>query len=1085
MSQILQPDHTEAQDLQTTNPRPEYPLYSQTDMSGQSRGTQAPFANDPYSNLPAIGIGMTGIVLDMGEGRVVKKAKKYQTGQFKDPGDMEYINKINQQALENEIQVFQRLGSHKGIIPYFQTSEYGIELARAQEDLESYLATHPERKDCMKIDWILSLIETFAYIHSHRVFVDDIALRNILVLDEQLKLADFGQSILLPMDTDMASANDNGLDVWIEILHLGWILYSIASWNIHKYYFFGPENPDCCWPEPDSFPDVDGILFGKIIEKCWRGEYAFKFATSIYSSEEKKTQNRQPKLDACHFHAHHAHSTMQIRSTLWNPSLFLYLLSAQAAWVRKFHCASSQPTDPAEKAFRIDSLHGSFDTVDSPTRFILSILGVHNVSKFTCNDLDLTGIGDSAQLHVLGHPVGSVEYIRSECPLPITDTLTPPEGLLFSNFEIGYSFSHTHRLQTLETEISFPSQNGVELDCAAVKITPDIGKAASAAFTFIPLAVMAIVGLASWYRRVHASESDSLIEHQNPHALRIWAAILDVSDYIRYLQFILLAGSLTMEYPGFYQPVASQVAWSSLLYWSGPIDHGFTYKGVEDGMYVSNGSYGLEYMSQMLGFPQMPDIMFDAFINLFLLLSGLAVVLMALYLGTFGPSQKLPFGLTFRNGGYIIIGLVLSFYSFPLLSFMSYELILIGYLPNYRVVLVGLGMVLILLANYLITRYFDQLQEVEVSSQWTHDQSSVSREIFRAISHYLPHAIPLIQGIIIGGLQDYSLTQILVLGCCEVIFLVHSALQQRLEILTSRNAWCAGTRLLTLCLSTSFTTSLNETGRQWIGYLMLCLHGAVILTYCLLSSWHLWRTSRKGKLFSGRGASPSLSLTDLDPIRLRANDRSTLDSNSLTCPKSSSGSFTDHARPGSSGTSSYRGIEIRIGFNNYSTHRAPLTSTPANIEHGPTDSTEFYRAPRARIDHQYLYTESGDSSTPDNIGAAAEAPSAEPTPELKPTNRMSQNTLDEWLNVPERVDIDYSVRESDQYYGRMNISDTVSESSSTVGLTREVGSEASRKDTVKDWTQRASRRLKPPKKPKEKGFQVVRPKRPPGPPTHP
>ncbi|KAK1144954.1 hypothetical protein N8T08_004669 [Aspergillus melleus] len=780
---------------------------------------------------------------------------------------------------------------------------------------------------------------------------------------------------------------------------------------------------------------------------------------------------------------------MQIRSALWSPCLLLQIYSAQAAWVRKFHCASSQSTDPAEKAFRIDSLHGSFDTVDSPTRFILSILGVHNVSRFGCSDLESAGIGDSARFHVLGHPVGSVEHVTSECPLPITDTLTPPEGLLFSNFEIGYSFRHTHRLQTLETEISFPSQNGVELDCAAVKITPDIGKEASVAFAVISVAVMVLVGLASWYRRVHASGSNSLVEHQSPRGAknRIWAVILDASDYIRYLQFVFLAGSLTMEYPGFYQPVVSQVAWSSLLYWGGPIDHGFTYKGVEDGIYVSNASYGLEYMSQMLGFPQMTDIMFDAFINLFLLAFGLAIVLVALYLGTFGLSQKLPFGLTFRDGGYMAIGLALSFFSLPLLSFMSYELILIGYLPNYRVILVGITMAFIVLANYLITRHFDAVQEVEVSSQSGHsnmeDHSSVLREVTRAFSHYLPHAIPLIQGIMIGGLQDYGLTQLLVLGSCEVIVLVHLACQQRLQILTSRNAWCACVRLLTLCLSTAFTTSLSETGRQWIGYLILCLHGAVILTHFVLSIWQLSRAYRKSKLLPGR-ASQSLPLTDVDPFRLSTNDSSTADTNSLDRQKDSLGSFADYTRPRSSGTSSYRGIEIRTSFNNYPNHRPAPTSIPANTEHDPTEFTEFYRAPRARIGPQSSCTDSGRSSTSDQANESAEF-SGESSFELRAANRVSQNTLDEWLDAPERLNVDYSVRESDQFYGRQKINDTVSESSSTVGLTGNVGNGASGNNTLKDWTRRTATRLKPPKKPKEKGFQVVRPARPPGPPELP
>lgn len=79
----------------------------------------------------------------MGEDRAVKKVKQYQPGDLPDHEDVEYMNNVNQQTLENEIQGFERLGSHKGIIPYFQTSTYGIVLALAQGNLESYLETCP------------------------------------------------------------------------------------------------------------------------------------------------------------------------------------------------------------------------------------------------------------------------------------------------------------------------------------------------------------------------------------------------------------------------------------------------------------------------------------------------------------------------------------------------------------------------------------------------------------------------------------------------------------------------------------------------------------------------------------------------------------------------------------------------------------------------------------------------------------------------------------------------------------------------------------------------------------------------------
>ncbi|PYH28180.1 uncharacterized protein BO87DRAFT_402470 [Aspergillus neoniger CBS 115656] len=259
---------------QDHNPQTRIGKMECTHIPGRSSNTlPSPISHDPYLGLPVIGNGMTGIIHKLGEDRAVKKAKQYQPGCLQNREDVEYMNQINQQTLDNEIQVFQRLGSHKGIISCFQTSQYGIELALAQENLETYLETYPEHDNSLKTSWIWSIINTFAHVHSCKVYVDDIALRNILVLDGQLKLSDFGQSILLPLDIDVTSANENDVNVLIEILHLGWVLYSIAYWRVHKYYFFSPENPDLCWPEPDSFPNADHVLFGAIIKKCWRGEY--------------------------------------------------------------------------------------------------------------------------------------------------------------------------------------------------------------------------------------------------------------------------------------------------------------------------------------------------------------------------------------------------------------------------------------------------------------------------------------------------------------------------------------------------------------------------------------------------------------------------------------------------------------------------------------------------------------------------------------------------------------------------------------------------------------------------------------------
>ncbi|KAJ5384703.1 hypothetical protein N7517_002614 [Penicillium concentricum] len=325
---------------------------------------------------------------------------------------------------------------------------------------------------------------------------------------------------------------------------------------------------------------------------------------------------------------------MQLRSRSWMLVLIftLNILACEAGWISKFQCGSSELRDPRDTPFRIDSLRGKFE---SPTIFSLSILAIHNTTYFTCSNIDLPLRETSFRFHVLGIPVGHMESFHSQCPLPITETLTPPEGTLFSNYEILYSFGNAHQLQTAVAEINFRTQDGAQLDCVVAKITPKIGTAASVILTYLPAVVMALVGVASW--KTHANDAlrwISLIESRATWSILgpMWEIISDIAGYLQYLQFIFLAGSLTLKYPGFYQPIVSQVAWSSLLYWTGPINHGFTYPGVEDGMYVTNGSYGLEFMSQTLGFPQMPDITIDSFVNLSILLFAVVIISLILCL---------------------------------------------------------------------------------------------------------------------------------------------------------------------------------------------------------------------------------------------------------------------------------------------------------------------------------------------------------------------------------------------------------------------------------------------------------------------
>jgi serine/threonine protein kinase len=232
-------------------------------------------ANGSAITHGVIDLGMTGLILKLSETRVLKIPKVL--GQLQPDGAMSkllhYTNDDNLTIFENERTIYDRLGQHDGIIHCFRASDFELELVYAKDgNLEKYIESQKEPSVSTKLRWILSVISTTSYIHSKRILIDEIALRNVLVFDNDLKFTDFGQSILLPMSADPATLNDgNGLNIKIEILHLGWLFYAIAAWKNERYYYFDSDVP--AWPAPEQLPMTEHLLCGNIIAKCWAGKY--------------------------------------------------------------------------------------------------------------------------------------------------------------------------------------------------------------------------------------------------------------------------------------------------------------------------------------------------------------------------------------------------------------------------------------------------------------------------------------------------------------------------------------------------------------------------------------------------------------------------------------------------------------------------------------------------------------------------------------------------------------------------------------------------------------------------------------------
>jgi hypothetical protein len=135
-----------------------------------------------------------------------------------------------------------------------------------------------------------------------------------------------------------------------------------------------------------------------------------------------------------------------------------------------------------------------------------------------------------------------------------------------------------------------------------------------------------------------------------------------------------------------------------------------------------------------------------------------------------------------------------------------------------------------------------------------------------------------------------------------------------------------------------------------------------------------------------------------------------------------------------------------------------------------TDFPAFYRQPR----RPYVPRTSRNYS-PNTSGALKKSHEGPRETLCSDTNSSteSQDSFDELMEVPIRPNVDYSVRESDAFYGTL-ANGLASPMPTSPELTEESQQDQS---TFWGWAVRTAETFKRPKK-KERGFQVMRPPRP-------
>ncbi|KAG9878128.1 hypothetical protein KCV05_g21530, partial [Aureobasidium melanogenum] len=316
-------------------------------------------------------------------------------------------------------------------------------------------------------------------------------------------------------------------------------------------------------------------------------------------------------------------------------------------------------------------------------------------------------------------------------------------------------------------------------------------------------------------------------------------------DCLQYIQFIFLTGALSLNYPGYYAPVTKQASWSALLFNTSYVSHGHGTQSLQDGIYITNGTYGMTRMSQLVGMTAVRDIW--ACMAVWLLVVAVAVVLLCQLafllrwvIRILANSQQED--LRKKNwplSGGMVVRIIFNYFLLPIVAISMFQLIVAARSPASVVAMaVILLLAIIVLALWILNLIFrtkpraylfDDLPTVLLYGPLYNTYSDEA-----APFALIPAILTFIRGIAIGAVQPSGIAQLVIMAICEVILILTLHAFRPFHSPTHMNAYhtfFASARLATVLLMVAFVPSLGvtEAPKGWIGYAILLIHGIVLI----------------------------------------------------------------------------------------------------------------------------------------------------------------------------------------------------------------------------------------------------------------
>ncbi|KAJ2907028.1 hypothetical protein MKZ38_008596 [Zalerion maritima] len=416
------------------------------------------------------------------------------------------------------------------------------------------------------------------------------------------------------------------------------------------------------------------------------------------------------------------------------------------------------------------------------------------------------------------------------------------------SFNLSNAFYSSYALTSLSSTFFVRYAQQTTIGCVSTTVTPDIGDLAWL-FKFLPAIVLMFVGFATAFAAILSPWGSTDPFHwtsnygRDPDLLRLITP--GFGDCLQYIQFAVLSGSLTLNYPGFFQPIISQASWSTLMFNQSFVSHDDGWQNVVDGIYVTNGTYGLHKLGQLVGMTDAQDIWAGMIIwvlvtiggTFILIQSGFAIQWIYRWVSKIPEEDLRKKNIPFSLGN--VIRIVFNYFLLPIVALSAFQLVVAGSSPTATVALAVVTLVVIIsFAGWLLyfiattkprSILFDDLPKVLLYGPLYNTFSDEA-----AAFALIPVLLVFVRGIAIGAVQPSGVAQLVILAICEVIQIITLHAFRPFHSPTSMNAYhtlFAILRFSAIMLMVAFAPTLGvmEGTRGWIGYAILVIHAVVLI----------------------------------------------------------------------------------------------------------------------------------------------------------------------------------------------------------------------------------------------------------------